>query len=119
MNCAFIDYFVRRLRQFSQRICKKITYIRISKFKIQRIKYLFISIKVQLQSVTSYFTSRKQTVQEVPSKKKKPQERERKRKKRWKREEEGKGKRGRETKKEGDEEGRGKERKRECERKGE
>ena len=52
-NCAFIDYFVRRLKQFNQRICKKITYIRIRKFKIQRIQYFFISIKAQLLTISN------------------------------------------------------------------
>ena len=31
----FIDYFVRRLRQLSQGMYKKVTYIRIRKFMIQ------------------------------------------------------------------------------------
>ena len=52
-NCAFIDYFVKRLKQFNQRICKKITYIKIRKFKIQRIKYLFILIKAQLLTISN------------------------------------------------------------------
>ena len=49
-NCVFIDYLVRR---HNQRMYKKVTYIRIRKFKIQRIKYLFILIKVQLVTISS------------------------------------------------------------------
>ena len=123
-NCVFIDYLVRH---HSQGMYKKVTYIRMRKFKIQKIKYLFITIKVQLITISSvipYISETNSTTNSL-KKKKKPQERERKweregrqrrkeRKKRWKREEEGKGKRGRETEKEGE----GEER-RERERRGE
>ena len=49
-NCVFIDYLVRR---HNQGMYKKVTYIRMRKFKIQKIKYLFISIKVQLITISS------------------------------------------------------------------
>ena len=80
-NCAFIGYFVRRLRQLSQRMCNKITYIRMCKFMIQKGKNLslFQSSYIQLQSVVSSLTSRKYTVQAVPSKKKKSLKREKER----------------------------------------
>ena len=118
-NYAFIDYLVRRLRQLNQRMRKKITYIKMRNFRIQRIKYLFISIKVKLVTINNVipYIPKTNSTSSSLKKKKKPQERERKRKKRWEREE-GKGKKGRETEKEGEEEGREKERKRECERKG-
>ena len=49
-NCVFIDYLVRR---HSQGMYKKVTGIRMRKFKIQKIKYLFITIKVQLITISS------------------------------------------------------------------
>ena len=48
-NCVFIDYLVRC---HNQGMYKKVTYIRMRKFKIQKIKYLFISIKVQLITIS-------------------------------------------------------------------
>ena len=81
-----------------------------AKFKIRKIKYLFITIKVQLITISSVISyTRKQTVQAVPSKKKKPpQERKRKgkrdgkekKKKKEERKKEREGKRGRERRKE-------------------
>ena len=49
-NYVFIDYLVKH---HSQGMYKKVTYIRMRKFKIQKIKYLFISIKVQLITISS------------------------------------------------------------------
>ena len=49
-NCVFTDYFVRRL---SQGMYKKVTYIRMRKFMIQKRKYLFIPMKVQLITINS------------------------------------------------------------------
>ena len=49
-NYVSIDYLVRR---HSQGMYKKVTYIRMRKFKIQKIKYLFITIKVQLITISS------------------------------------------------------------------
>ena len=99
-NCVFIDYLVRR---HNQGVYKKVTYIRIRKFKIQRIKYLFISIKVQLVTISSvipYISETNSTSSSLKKnlKREKGRGKERKREakgkdKRWKREEEGKGKR--------------------------
>ena len=89
-NCVFIDYFVRRLRQLNQGMCKKITYIRMHKFMTQKRKSLFIPIEVQLitnSGVILYISEINSTSNSLKKKKKEPQER-------------------------------GKERKRECERKG-
>ena len=49
-DCVSIDYLIRR---HSQGMYKKVTYIRMHKFKIQKIKYLFITIKVQLITISS------------------------------------------------------------------
>ena len=119
-NCEFIDYLVRR---HSQGMYKKVTYIRMHKFKIQKMKYLFITIKVQLITIssvipyisetnsTSSSLKKKKTLRERKEEGKRGRERRKERKKRWKRGEEGKGKRGRETEKEGEgEEMRGRER---------
>ena len=117
----FIEYFVRQL---SQGIYKKVTYIRMRKFMIQKRKSLFIPMKVQLiiiSSVIPYISEINSTSSSL--KKKKPQERKRERereeermqkemKKRWKKKGEGEGKRGRETEKEGEGEERSKREKR-------
>ena len=95
-KCVFIDYLVRRLRQLNKGMYKKVTYIRMCKFMIQKRKSLFIPIKAQLitiSSVISYILEINSISNSLKKKKKK--------KKGLKRE---KGKR--------------EERKRECERKG-
>ena len=49
----FIDYYVRRLRQLSQEMYKKVTYIRMRKFIIHERKFLFIPIKVQFITISN------------------------------------------------------------------
>ena len=101
-NCVFIDYLVRRL---SQGMYKKVTYIRMRKFKIQKRKYLFILIKVQLITISSA-SSVIPYISEINSissslKKKKGLKREKERGKERKRKYERKGKRdGKEKEKE-------------------
>ena len=88
-NCVFIDYLVRR---HSQGIYKKVTYIIMPKFEIQKIKYIFITIKVQLITISSvipYISEANSTSSSLKKKKKNLKRRERRRK----REEGGKGKR--------------------------
>ena len=81
-----IDYFFRRL---SQELYKKVTYIRMRKFMIQKIKSLFISMKVQLITISSVipYISEINSTSSSLKKKKKRASRERKRE----------GKRGRES----------------------
>ena len=70
-NCVFIDYMVRR---HSQEMYKKVTYIRLRKFKIQKIKYLFIPIRVQLITISSvipYISETNSTSSSLKKKKKK------------------------------------------------
>ena len=111
-NCVFIDYFVKRLRQLSQGMYKKVTYIRMHKFMIQKRKSLFIPMKVQLITISSvipYISEINSKSSSLKKKTEREREREREeeivrkeRKKRWKREGEGEGegKRGRESAKE-------------------
>ena len=91
-NCVFSDYFVRRFKQLSQGMYKKVTYIRMRKFMIQKRKSLFIPMKVQfitISSVIPYISEINSTSSSLKKKKNLKKEKER-----------------------------GKERKRECERKG-
>ena len=69
-----MGYFVRHIKQLNHRMCRKITYIIMCKFMIQKGKNLslFQSSYIQLQTIVSSLTPRKYTVQAVPSKKKKP-----------------------------------------------
>ena len=118
-NCVFIDYFsVRRLRQLSQGMYEKVTYIRMRKFMIQKRKFLFIPIKVQsitISSVVPYISKKKKknstssslNIEKISRKKKRERERERGeesvrkgRKKICKKEGEREGNRGREIVKE-------------------
>ena len=88
-NCVFIDYFVKRLRQLSQGMYKKVTYIRMRKFMTQKRKSLFTRMKVQLitnRSVIPYISEINSTSSSLKKKKKRAL-RERKRE----------GKRGRES----------------------
>ena len=74
-NCVFIDYLVRH---HSQGMYKKVTYIRMRKFKIQKIKYLFITIKVQLITISSvipYISETNSTTNSLKKKKKTSRER--------------------------------------------
>ena len=93
--CLLIILFsVRRLRQLSQGMYEKVTYIRMRKFMIQKRKFLFIPIKVQLITINSVvpyipYTSRMNSTSNSLKKKSLKREKER-----------------------------GKERKTECERKG-
>ena len=78
----FVDYFDRRLRQLSQGMYKKVTYIRMRKFMTQKRKSLFIPMKVQLitnRSVIPYISEINSTSSSLKkqTKKKEPQERER------------------------------------------
>ena len=52
-KCVFIDYLVRRLRQLSKGMYKKVTYVRICKFMIQKEKSLFIPIKLHSITISS------------------------------------------------------------------
>ena len=52
-KCVFIDYLVRRLRQLSKGMYKKVTYVRICKFMIQKEKSLFIPIKLHSITINS------------------------------------------------------------------
>ena len=77
-NCVFIYYLVRRL---SQGMYKKVTYIRMLKFMIQKRKYLFIPMKVQLITISSvipYISKIDSTSSSLKKKKKKGASRERK-----------------------------------------
>ena len=76
-DCVSIDYLVRR---HSQGMYKKVTYIRMRKFKIQKIKYFFITIKVQLITISSVIPYISETNITSSSLKKKKNLRERKRK---------------------------------------
>ena len=83
-NCVFIDYLVRR---HSQGIYKKVTYIRMHKFEIQKIKYIFITIKVQLITISSVipYISEANSTSSSFKKKKKPQEKRKEEEKRRRR----------------------------------
>ena len=73
-NYVFIDYLVRR---HSQGMYKKVTYTRMRKFKIQKIKYLFIPIKVQLITISSvipYISETNSTSSSLKKKKEKKRE---------------------------------------------
>ena len=79
-NYVFINYLVRH---HSQGMYKKVTYIRMRKFKIQKIKYLFISIKVQLittSSIIPYISKTNNTSNSLKKKVRTSKERKRKRK---------------------------------------
>ena len=52
-KCVFIDYLVRRLRQLSKGMYKKVTSVRICKFMIQKEKSLFIPIKLHSITISS------------------------------------------------------------------
>ena len=70
-KCVFIDYLVRRFGQLNKGMYKKVTYVRMCKFMIQKEKSLFIPIKlhsITISSVIPYISEI--TVQAIPSKKK-------------------------------------------------
>ena len=105
--CLFIIWSDVTVREGTRRLHTS----ECAKFKIQKIKYLFITIKVQLITISSVIPYISETNSTSSSLKKNPQERERKRERE---KEKGEGKRGRETEKEGEgEERKGKEG-REC-----
>ena len=81
--CLLIILFsVNRLRQLSQGMYEKVTYIRMRKFMIQKRKFLFIPIKVQLITINSVvpyipYTSRMNSTSTSLKKKKVSRERKR------------------------------------------